>query len=424
MRKATTVSAPTDPVKKIREESHEAAVDTDLSAALLTLAQLPPSTETPYATVALDWYPEGGKRTSPTEAWGEIKEEVWGFHFRSAEGVSAENDRLRIGEYVLDELDKTARGTVIVSNSGQGAFEAVSFGLSIPTTAQLGPIPYLKEFTRLVEDNPTYAILVLDQDQADLSVISADVLSDSLSVTGSKYPRHQSSGGLNQQRYQNRANERVDAFIKTVAEEVQKTLEQTGVRRLVVGSDEVNGSLFQQAAHDTLKEKIVGTFRVDISAANFDKILELAGPIAIDYERTRESEAVDQVADAVGSGNKGAAGSIDILKALEQGQVYRLVMSGDYSEMGWADYTMPIYGIGEVPAEHPAGGDAHNLVPVPLEQEMIRQALLTGAQIEIVDPSVPVEIEGEVPKASDPIPTSAADAKLDALGGVGALLRW
>lgn len=414
----------TNPVKKIREESHDAAVDTDLSAALLTFAQLPPSTETPYATVTLDWYPEGGKRTSPTEAWGEIKEEVWQFHFRSAEGVSAENDRLRIGDYVLEELDKTARGAMIVSNSGEGAFEAASFGLSIPTTAQLGPIPYLKEFARLVEDNPTYAILVLDQASAELSIVSADVLTDSVSVAGSKYPRHQSSGGLNQRRYQNRANERVDAFIKTVAAEVQKALEETGVRRLVVGSDEVNGALFQEAIHDTVKEKLIGHFKVDISAANFQQVLALAAPIAEEYERTRESEAVDQVSDAVGSGNRGAAGSIDILKALEQGQVYRLVMSGDYHEMGWADYTMPIYGIGDPPAEHPAGGDSHNIVPVPLEQEMIRQALLTGAQIEIVDPSVPVESEGEVPKAGEGIPNSAADSKLDALGGVGALLRW
>ncbi len=418
------LSAPTDPVKEIREESHDAAVDTDLSTVLLKFAQLPPSTETPYATVTLDWSPEAGKRTSPVEAWDEIKEEVWGFHFRSAEGISAENDRLRIGAYIADELDKTARGAMIVSNSGLGEFEASSFGVSIPTTANLGPIPYLKEFTRLVEDNPTYAVLVLDQASAELFVISADVLTESLSVTGTKYPRHQSAGGWNQARYQRRADERVDAFIKAVADEVQKTLEQTGVRRLVVGSDEVNGSLFQQAAHDTLEEKIVGAFRVDISAANFDRIVELARPLATEYERTREAQAVDAVADAIGSGHRGAAGAIDVLKALEQGQVFRLVMSGNYAEMGWADYTMPIYGIGDVPAEHPAGGDPHNLVPVPLEQEMIRQALLTGAQIEIVDPSVPVATEGEVPRADAPIPNAPADTKLDELGGVGALLRW
>lgn len=418
------MSAPTNPVKKIREESHDVAVDTDLTAALNTFAQLPPSIETPYATVALDWYPDAGKRNSPVAAWGEIKEEVWQFHFRSAEGVSAENDRLRIGEYVLEELDKTARGAVIVSNSGQGTFEATSFGLTIPTSAQLGPIPYLKEFARLVEDNPTYAVLVFDQNQADLYVINADVLTESVSVTGSKYPRHQSAGALNQRRYQARANERVDAFIKSVATEVQTALDQTGIRRMVIGADEVNTSLFQQAAHDTVKEKIIGSFKVDISAANFDKILELAAPIATEYERTREAQAVDAVADAVGSGNKGAAGAIDVLKALEQGQVFRLVMSGDYSEMGWADYTMPIYGIGDVPTEHPAGGDAHNLVPVPLEQEMIRQALITGAQIEIVDPSVPVATEGEVPKAGQEKPNAPADTKLDELGGVGALLRW
>ena len=418
------MSAPSNPVKSIREESHDAAVDTDLSAALLTFAQLPPSTETPYATVTLDWYPDGGKRTSPVEAWSEIKEEVWQFHFRSEEGISAENDRLRVGEYIADELDKTARGAMIVSNSGAGTFEAASFGLSIPTTTNLGPIPYLKEFTRLVEDNPTYAILVLDQVSAELSIVSADVMTDSLSVTSSTYPRHQSSGGLNQSRYQNRANDRVDAFIKTVAEEVQKVLDQTGVRRMVIGSDEVNGALFQEAVHDTVKEKIIGHFRVDISAANFDKILELAAPIATEYERTREAQAVDAVSDAVGSGNRGAAGAIDVLKALEQGQVFRLVMSGDYAEMGWADYTMPIYGIGDVPTEHPAGGDLHNIVPVPLEQEMIRQALITGAQIEIVDPSVEFDTEGEIPRAGGEMPNSEADSKLDALGGVGALLRW
>jgi hypothetical protein len=418
------LSSPQNPVKSIREESHDAAVDTDLSAALLTFAQLPPSTETPYATVTLDWYPEGGKRTSPVEAWSEIKEEVWGFHFRSEEGISAENDRLRIGAYIADELDKTARGAMIVSNSGQGAFEASSFGLSIPTTVNLGPIPYLKEFTRLVEDNPTYAILLLNQALAELYVVSADVLTESVSVTGSKYPRHQASGGWNQRRYQARADERVEHFIKSVADETQKVLDAAGIRRFVLSSDEVNGALFQEAIHDTVKEKLIGTVKIDISAANFDKILELAAPVAAEYERTRESQAVDAVADAVGSGNRGAAGAVDILKALEQGQVYRLVMSGDYAEMGWADYTMPIYGVGEVPAEHPAGGDVHNIVPVPLEQEMIRQALITGAQIEIVDPAVPVDTEGEVPRAGGEIPISAADAKLDALGGVGALLRW
>ena len=55
---------------------------------------------------------------------------------------------------------------------------------------------------------------------------------------------------------------------------------------------------------------------------------------------------------------------------------------------------------------------------------MIRQALITGAQIEIVDPSVEFDTEGEIPRAGGEMPNSEADSKLDALGGVGALLRW
>ena len=49
----------TDPVERIRAFEHETPLALDLPATLAWLAGLPPSTEAPYLTVALDWRPEG-----------------------------------------------------------------------------------------------------------------------------------------------------------------------------------------------------------------------------------------------------------------------------------------------------------------------------------------------------------------------------
>lgn len=79
-----------------------------------------------------------------------------------------------------------------------------------------------------------------------------------------------------------------------------------------------------------------------------------------------------------------------------------------------------------MPTRHPAGGKAANLVPAMLETELVRLALQSDAEIEVVIADVPVSAEelADVPQAEDGRPRSATALELDALGGVGAVLRF
>ncbi len=120
------------------------------------------------------------------------------------------------------------------------------------------------------------------------------------------------------------------------------------------------------------------------------------------------------------------AGNENTLTALQAGQVSSLIMTDDFAAPGWADFHLPLYGAGDSMRTHPAGSDPANLVPVALEDEMIRLALRTGATVQIVRSAAPVVVleEEAIPSPGTPMPRSAAATVLDDLSGVGALLRF
>jgi peptide subunit release factor 1 (eRF1) len=134
---------------------------------------------------------------------------------------------------------------------------------------------------------------------------------------------------------------------------------------------------------------------------------------------------VRRLADAVGADNLGTWNAVRVIKALQAGQVATLVIVDDFAAPGWADYTMNVYGAGPVPETHPLGGDVADLVPVDLAQELIRLAVRTGAEIEIVKTSIDTaDLPEEIPAGGNGLPRTEAARELDKLGGVGALLRF
>ncbi|MGD9710940.1 MAG: Vms1/Ankzf1 family peptidyl-tRNA hydrolase [Thermomicrobiales bacterium] len=415
----------TDPVRSITDETHDHPVLSDLDETLRRLAVLPVAADTPYLTAYLDWRPDQNTphvRQAATEAANAAAEIVANEEKRSASLESLNADIDAITDAMSTELDPAAQGVLVVSNSGRGVFEFLQLGVPVETQVCAAPIPALKRLAQLVEDYPLHALLQADQDTAILSFVTEDLVSDSVTVRSSLYPRKQAAGGWSQRRFQARADERVQAVAKTVAEETRKALEETGCRRLIIAASDVMEPALMEAFHQSVSEKIIGSIKIDIDAP-FNEVLEKARPIGVDFERQREAEQVANLLDAIPSGN-GVGGTVDVLNALRNGQVHRLLMTRRYEAAGWIDPEMQVFGIGDIPAEHPAGGDPAAMLPVALEEEMIRQAVVGGAQLEVVKGSVPAAAETEIPDAGQNSPRKDAVQPLDDLGGVGAVLRF
>lgn len=435
----------TDPTQRIRHLDQDTEFTLDVDAHLSRLAALPPSTDVPYVTVNLDWQIEGtnpgrspvparvdedvdtsARRRPAYRTFEEEMEAAIDAHRPRGEvfdSLSADAERMR--SFLESELDPAANGVVIVSCSANDVFEFVTLATPVTTGFSVGPTPSLTELVRVAGDHPTYAVLLADQHDAYLSFIKLAASTRSVVLESSGHPRKQQQGGWSQRRFQARADERVNAFARDIAEETRKALDRAAVEMLIVAGDEVITSALDDAFHQSVKDRIVGQLRLDIRTDEHDLITETQ-PVAEQAARDREAAIVERLLNAVGAGGQGAAGAEDTLIALQAGQVETLIMNDDFSGAGWADYSLPTYGVGAMPERHPLGGDPSAMVPVTLEDEFVRLAIQSGASVVVVHSDVPAP-DKDVRDLSDTEggpPRTLASAALREHGGVGALLRY
>ena len=160
-----------------------------------------------------------------------------------------------------------------------------------------------------------------------------------------------------------RADERIAAFLRAVADETRRILEDGQIDLLVVAGEEPHTTSLLAEFHQTVRDRVVGSIRMDMRATDSD-LIEATQPTIDAAVRRREEAIVQALADGIGAGQHAAANISDTLAALQLGQVDTLVMVDDLHAAGWADYELALYGAGLVPSLHSTGGDAANLVGV------------------------------------------------------------
>lgn len=442
----------TDPTQRIRHTTEETPLETDVQSVLKRLAAIPPSSSVPILTVTVDWRPEGThpgatppqdnepdlkrsqRRNAPKPDTvsvrrpgrivldQELKRLVDEHGPRGDVFESLTQDSERISGYLDGDVDPSAQGVAIVSCSAREIFEAVPLALPLPTMVKLGPVAALSELAGVEDDYPTYAVLLADQHDAMLSFVTHATAHERIELESSDYPRKQQQGGWSQRRFQQRADERVDAFARDIAEETRKALDELGVDMLILAGDEVITSALDSAFHQTVRDRVIATLRLDIRTSGPD-LRHATLPVAGQAEREREAAVVQRLLDAIGAGEYGAR---EVVDALQAGQVNTLVMVDDFEAAGWADFGFPAYGIGDPPSAHPLGGDQADIVPVDLRELMLYLALTTDAEIDIVHSAAPVpdqvaESDAERDSVESRLPAAMA---LDEIGGVGAILRF
>ncbi len=285
----------TDPVRRIRHTTAETAIELNLQDVLEDLAAFPASLTVPYLTVSLDWSTDGtapgrtptddpkpsqrradtgpdsvSSRPSRTVLVSELERLITAAEPRSDALASLEADRDRILNWIDTELDPSVSGVYIVANSALDIFETVPLGLSVDTRVAVGPTPNLSILARIIDDHPTFAVLVADQKDAVLTLFSQDTGAASLSVEASGYPRRQRQGALNERRYKARADERLAAFARVVASEIQSVAEEHNIDRIVLAGDEVIMSALKPEMHQTLADRVLETVRLDMTASEAD----------------------------------------------------------------------------------------------------------------------------------------------------------
>jgi peptide subunit release factor 1 (eRF1) len=269
-------------------------------------------------------------------------------------------------------------------------------------------------------------VLLADQRNAFVHLIDQEALWATVALEESERPRKVRAGGSSQHRYEKRADEEVSHFVRRLGDETQRVLVEEEIAMLVLAAEDEMVGTIEHAFEGKLRAQLLGGVHLGIHATE-QELVDATRPLIEHAVREREAHAVATLQDRLNMGGAAVNGPDEVLASLQGGEVGTLVINDDFHGRGWADYTLPVYGVGEAPKEHPAGGDVAHIVPIALEEELVRLAIQTDADVITVRTTVPPQGyvgKEDVPKADEPIPRPAPAKALDELGGVGALLRF
>ncbi|HEX8730420.1 MAG TPA: hypothetical protein VF725_00060 [Ktedonobacterales bacterium] len=333
----------------------------------------------PVLSVYLDWRPEAtGERPAIRAARVIVKDRLRqierAFWPRGAAYDAVLDGAARIERYLDEQAPASAEGLAIFVCEPLGLFETLVSGAPFATEVTADATPNLYPLARLLDDQETAIVAVVDTHAARLFASHRGLLRELKDLERNPKYFHFMKGAvaMSQAHYQRYALSQRANVAEEVARELDKLAAETGATQVVLaGTDGATAAL--KAALSPRVAALTRTLALHIDiGANRDAIWDEVEPILREVQAEDDRSLVERLMAEALAGRLGVVGLEETRDALAAGQVDTLVLLANAN------------------------------LPEALRSQLISLAMKTRARVEIVDDNI----------------------ALAPLGGVGALLRY
>jgi peptide chain release factor subunit 1 len=274
--------------------------------------------------------------------------------------------------------------------------EVVALRRPVESRVVLDDAPYVEPLVHAGAAE-RWCVLLANRRVARLFTGTGDQLGETDRIADDVHRRHE-KGGWSQANYQRSVEKEVLDHVAHTADVAFELYKRRGFDRLLVGApDELVGDL-EAKLHPYLRERLVGRVSCDIENASDEQVRACAGEKIEEFARGREREALDRLAQGVGSGGRGAAGLAEVLAALNEARVEMLLVARGLDAAGLCD---PATGLLYAsPEDVPDGATAAPVADVV--EKAIEKAIEQSAEV------IGIRFHED----------------LGPLGGIGAVLRY
>ncbi|HEX6127056.1 MAG TPA: Vms1/Ankzf1 family peptidyl-tRNA hydrolase [Pyrinomonadaceae bacterium] len=302
-------------------------------------------------------------------------------------------------EGFLDSVDASTRGVALFASSGENDFFQ-TFEFEIPfeeNRLYLFDRPFVFPLVRLVDRNPTFAVVLADTNSANIFVFKRAETIRREEIQNTKTNRSE-VGGWSQARYQRHIENFHEQHAKEVVEELEKIVSTERIERVVLAGDQaVIIPLLREHMSKELSEKVIDTLSLNIDTPEHE-IAEAARDAVAKHDLEAEKEKIDYLFEVNYDEGVGVTGFENTLSALFNGQVQELYLSSNPDDIVYRNDEVQLL----LANYAPAVGDLDTREKEFLIDELIRQAALSAEGITFIeDPHL-----------------------LKTVGGVGAILRY
>jgi ribosomal protein L30E len=283
------------------------------------------------------------------------------------------SDVNRVQHFLDEHAGPWLQGVAIFACNSHQLFEVIETGVPFENQVALEPVPDLFQLARLVDEQETAVVALVDTNTTRLFVTRSGFLEEVGGPDDDPFGyRQRNTGGLNHKQYQRRVQNKREAFAKEAAAALEELVNQEDAKRVILAGDEVAIPLLHQAISPQLEPLIhEEILRLDIRTPRSEVLREVA-PILAQVEDEESHTRADRLMEAVREQGLGVIGLQETRHALEHGQGDVLVLA----------------------EEAPVDDQERN--------DLVRLATLSSAEVDMV----------------------TGHEILQQMGGVGALLRY
>lgn len=312
---------------------------------------------------------------------------------------SVGEDLEAIRRFVEEELDRSGVGGIAVfSSSRSGLWEDVRVALPFRDRIHVGSRPLLIPLEGMLERFETFCVLVADRERARLLYVRQDRVEEVAEIHDD-VPGQHDQGGWSQARYQRHIEDHVQRHLKHTAQALLRASERHPFDHLILAGAEELVAELERELHDYVARKVLDRIVLPVTASP-GEVRERVLAIEAELEARREAEALARLTTEARAGTgRAVTGLAETLQALEAGRVETLVVAADLRADG---------------RRCPRCG---HLSPAEA------RCAACGAETEAADHIVEEAVELAV-RQKCRVETIGGAEELEALGGLGALLRF
>lgn len=300
---------------------------------------------------------------------------------REQSGVSETEIASIIDAIDAGSLDWLGHTVAIFACAELGLFEAMTMPGRADDLAVVAARPYLRPLLATLQRNPAHQVAVIDAKHAWVLAISDDEIATLAEWTGMALPSPGFAGwyGLEAYRVQHK-------MIKLARQHYRNTiglLSRTGdgsTHPLVLGGHEMQINQFVTLLPPAVRQRVAGSFNVDLQTATPARVRELAAPVIARWTESAEAQLVGEMLSEPPD-TAVTTSLADCVKAVRSRAVSQLVLADGQMIPGCACADCGALGIGDAGCDCPD----HACQPVPdVLDELSGQALDGGGEVAAV----------------------------------------
>ena len=225
----------------------------------------------------------------------------------------------------------------IITSSEKSFWKEYHLAVPVKNAIIADKTPYIQPLLDILDNYKQYAVLLVDKESARLFLVHLGEIEEYGEIHTQDVPGKHKRGGwfsLSGHRFERHIDYHVSLHIKDVIKKLESFLAVERIERIITGGSDDAVAKVREMLPRAVSEKIVGVFHAEMFA-NVNDVFEKVKPVISESESMAEKAIVSDLLTAAGKGQNAVIGIEDVLNALQEGRIMKLVFIKDFKDEGY-----------------------------------------------------------------------------------------